>query len=125
MANGVKILLQAPDADRLGPTPIWDALDEAMALLADAPGKRAIVMYTDGRSTGNTHSLAEVMERATRASISINAVIPPPKIVDQLNPADLLERLAQATGGRKGHGTRLAGVGGAAFLIGQLMDVIR
>jgi hypothetical protein len=100
-------LLQVSDADRLGPSPLWDALDEAITLSADPSGRPAIVLFSDGKSSGNVHGLDEVIERARRLHVSVSVVVEGAgtfflaRTVSPLDPADLLERLTQATGGLK------------------------
>ena len=123
LSASVRGLLQVADGDRLGPTPIWDALDEATSYVATDSGRPAIILYSDGRSTGNRHGLSEVIDHATRAGVIVHVVIPPQSYtVDRLNPADLLDRLATATGGRRWMEMRLPG--SAAALVGQAMDVL-
>jgi len=124
LSANVRMLLQIQDIDRLGPTPIWDALDEAITLVADGRGRPVIVLYSDGRSSGNLHGLADVLAHATRTRVSINVVVPPQKLpVDHLNPADLMEELSSATGGRRMMEPRPPG--NAAAVISQLMEGLR
>ena len=46
-------VLAVPDEERFGPSPIWDAVDAGLDVLERETGKRALVLVTDGRSTGN------------------------------------------------------------------------
>ncbi len=55
----------------LGASPAWDAVDAAVNVLQSQPGRRAIVLVTDGRSTGNVHSLQEAIGRAQAAAVSV------------------------------------------------------
>jgi VWFA-related protein len=55
-----------------GPSPVWDALHEAIGSLASVEGRRAVLMLTDGRGTGNRHSVEEVAEYAARAGVLVN-----------------------------------------------------
>jgi len=122
LTGSVRGLLQVADADRLGPTPIWDALDQAIGLLAGSV-RPALILYSDGRSTANRHSLSEVVDHATRAGVIVHVIIPPQKFsVDRLDPADLLDRLASATGGRRWMELKLPG--SAAALVAQVMDLL-
>jgi hypothetical protein len=99
--------LQVADTDRLGPSPLWDAVDETIALVAGQTGRRAIVLFSDGKSSGNTHGLDEVTAHARQLGVSINAVVAGEsspgqgQSTDHLDPADLTESLVQATGGRQ------------------------
>ena len=99
--------LDPPDAERFGPSPIWDVVDEAVTTLAFGAARRTLIVVTDGRSTGNRHSLAEVAERAAAASVSVNVVmresertIPQDRTTAaRVRPGVFLERLARYTGG--------------------------
>lgn len=123
LSASMRTLLQVPDVDRLGPTPIWDALDDAISLLSDDNSRRAIILYTDGRSSGNVHGLSEIIDRATRAHVSIHAVIPPQRLSpDRLDPADLIEQLTSATGGQRLIEQRFPG--SAVALVSQIMDAM-
>jgi hypothetical protein len=124
LSGSVRLLLQSPDADRLGPTPIWDALDAAIDVVADGGGRPVIILYSDGRSSGNMHGLAEVLAHAKQTGAVISAVIPPPRLPpEHLDPADLIEQLTSATGGRRLMEARLPG--SAAALVAQIMEQMR
>jgi hypothetical protein len=117
---GLLEVLQVPERDRYGPTPIWDAIHEATTILAAEPGRRAIVLSTDGASTGNRHGLLAVTERAALAGTAVYVVrehlggtLGMMRMVDRTdNPWILLSsrfgeqvnvtmrKLADATGGR-------------------------
>jgi hypothetical protein len=106
LSASVRGLLQIPDAERLGPSPIWDALDEALTEAASDPsGRPAVVLFSDGKSSANVHGLDEVIDHATRLHVSIHAVVEGPGSVfmarspQALDPADLIGRLTSATGG--------------------------
>jgi hypothetical protein len=66
--------LRIPDDDRYGPSPIWDGVDAAVTALEPEPGQRAIILVTDGFSTGNRHGLAEVTRRAALAGVAVYVV---------------------------------------------------
>ena len=116
------------------PSPLWDAVDEALTLFPPEARRRAIVVVTDGRATGNRAPLAEVAERAMLAGIAVSIVelTPPtrslavPHSERAPGPTALLERLTAASGGvhrlvtpdaRGNHNTRTA--------IGQILDLMR
>ena len=67
-------LLDVPRDERFGPTPLWDAVDAAITALESEPGHRAIVLLTDGLSTGNHHSLSTVIDRAVDANVSVSII---------------------------------------------------
>jgi Mg-chelatase subunit ChlD len=97
-------LLQVPDADRLGPSPIWDGIDSAITLVEASNGRLAVVLLSDGKSTGNVRGLQEVTEHARQARVSINAVIEGDSsqgpIPPGLDPAELIGSIVRTTGGR-------------------------
>lgn len=70
----IRRALAAPSADRYGPSPIWDATDAAVGRLESEPGRRVIVLITDGLSTGNRLGLDAVADHAARSSVTIFVV---------------------------------------------------
>lgn len=63
--------VDVPDARRDGPSPIWDAVHEAVTLLAKEPQPRAVLLMTDGRATGNRRGLGEVADYAAQHSVPV------------------------------------------------------
>jgi Ca-activated chloride channel homolog len=70
----VRRALDPRDADRLGPSPIWDAVDSAVTALAQADGRRAVLLVTDGRGTGNRHSPEDVATRAALSGVAVSVL---------------------------------------------------
>jgi VWFA-related protein len=68
-------LLNVRDADRLGPSPLWDALAAAIEKLSHEAGSRAVLLWTDGHSTGNHLGLTDVINRATAAGVSVHLIV--------------------------------------------------
>jgi hypothetical protein len=66
--------LSPPTADRYGPSPIWDATDAAITSLESEPGRRVVVLITDGLSTGNRLGVDAVIDHAWRSSTAIFVV---------------------------------------------------
>ena len=117
------------------PSPLWDALDDAIALFEPARDRRQhILLITDGRATGNRVPLDEVIIRAMRADVAISVIEldPParglglPHSEKTPGPRALMERLTAETGGahravapdvRGTHQTRTA--------VGQILDLMR
>jgi VWFA-related protein len=96
-------VLRMDERDRIGPSPIWDAVDAATDLLAARPGQRAIILVTDGRATGNRKSLSAVVDHATQADVSVTVIargffFMPPDVTANA-PAVNLMLMAKATGG--------------------------
>ena len=93
---------------RSGPSPIWDALDEAISALEPEPGRRAAILITDGKATANQKDLADVASRAVLLGIPVStvAVGQGTFLIDQgsnqtavVSPGLALQRLSRATGG--------------------------
>jgi VWFA-related protein len=70
----VRRALDPREADRLGPSPIWDAVDSAVTALAQADGRRAVLLVTDGRGTGNRHSPEDVATRAALSGVAVSVL---------------------------------------------------
>jgi hypothetical protein len=70
----VRRALAVPGADRYGPSPIWDATDAAIVRLESEPGRRVVVLITDGLSTGNRLGLDAVVDHAVRSSVAVFVV---------------------------------------------------
>ena len=106
LSTSVRNLLQTADASRLGPSPMWDAIDQALPLTIDPNGRPAVVLFSDGKSSGNVHGLDEVIAHARQLGVAVSAVVEGPgtmllaRSTAALNPADAIERLTGATGGR-------------------------
>src|SRR5262249_33921180 len=105
--RAIETLLNVPDQDRGGPSPVWDAIDAAVNAFEHEPGRRAIVVVTDGMATGNRLGLAEVANHAANANVSVSAIgfEAPVKIrqnsttVIEVKPEVLLQGIAEYTGG--------------------------
>jgi Ca-activated chloride channel family protein len=118
LRRAARAVLAPRDADRFGPSPLWDGVETAVETLEPEPGRRGIVLVTDGRATGNVRSLAYAASHAIAADVPINIVAVPaemilpqtPTTAARVRPATLLEEMARATGG-------------ACLLIRQLEDV--
>jgi len=100
-------VLTVPETDRYGPSPVWDAVDGALGLLVGEAGRRAVIVWTDGRASGNRLSRHDVARRAGQLSIPVHVVSPVTETVIRLTgttgvrirPSVYLEWLAEATGG--------------------------
>ena len=105
--RAARLVWNIPRADRIGPSPLWDGVETAVQALEAERGRRAIVMVTEGRSTGNVHGMAEVTTRALFANVSINVIAVPTgmflrqdeQTYARVRPSVLLEQMAVATGG--------------------------
>jgi hypothetical protein len=101
-------LFEAPPVEWLGPSPIWDAVEGAVAALADESGHRAIVLVTDGQASGNVHGYSEVSAQAALSGVSVSTVtedsmlptIPMTTMASYgVDPALRLRSMADFTGG--------------------------
>jgi hypothetical protein len=90
-------------SNRVGPSPIWDAIDGTISLLAADSGRRAVIVMTDGLSTGNVHGVSDVINHAKTAGVSISGVFSGnPFVLWQewpVHPEVTLAEMAAATGG--------------------------
>jgi VWFA-related protein len=85
----------------LGGTALWDALHDAMAYLKQQPGRRAVVVLTDGRdennpgtAPGSAHTLDDVLAQLKDSGTTVYAIGLGPRV-----DADGLRRVAEASGG--------------------------
>jgi len=100
-------VLALPEGDRYGPSPIWDAAGGALELLVGEGGRRAVIIWTDGRASGNRWSRHDVARRAGELGIPIHVVSGPTETIIRLTettgvrirPGVYLEWLAAETGG--------------------------
>ena len=103
----VRKALDPRDADTFGPSPVWDAVDLAVETLANASGRRAILLVTDGRATGNRQSPENVGMRAIAARVAVSVVGEDWEMTLRqdastgvhVRPGVALEWIANATGG--------------------------
>ena len=84
-----------------GASPLWDALDGVIRSLDGASGRRAILVVTDGRTTGNTLSFAEFRRRLGQARVPVFVICAErPKDVDVADPSVRLRQVATVSGGQ-------------------------
>lgn len=94
-------VLAVPGVDTFGPSPIWDASDAVVTVLAREPGRRALVVWTDGMATGNVRSVKDAAARATAAGVSVHILAAGGDDVPlrAVSPRVALEWIAGETGG--------------------------
>jgi hypothetical protein len=84
-----------------GASPLWDALDGVVRSLDGASGRRAILVVTDGRATGNRLAFAEILLRLRQARVPVFFICAErPKDVEVADPSIRLRQLATASGGQ-------------------------
>jgi len=107
LLSAVGKALDPREADTLGPSPIWDAIDLAVAALARAEGRRAVLLVTDGRGTGNRLSPEDATTHAAAEGVAVSVVGEDWEMTIRqdgntgvrVRPGVALERIAIATGG--------------------------
>lgn len=82
-----------------GPSPLWDALVAAAAALTPSAHRQAIVVITDGRSTGNRLGFQEVLQRLERAGVRVCVLALDLTRRPGPDPAVRLRQIAERTGG--------------------------
>jgi Ca-activated chloride channel homolog len=85
----------------LGGTALWDALFDSMAYLGQQPGRRAVVVLTDGRdennpgtAPGSAHTLDDVLGQVRESGTTVYAIGLGPRV-----DKDGLTKVAEASGG--------------------------
>ena len=68
------IYLLKNDLDFGYPTRLWDASDESLARLEPMPGRKVLVLFTDGDDTASKTGLSKVMDRAREKDIMVYGV---------------------------------------------------
>ena len=88
------------------PSPIWDGVCAATAVLADAQGRRILILVTDGRARGNRVGFAGAFDCIRQTGTVVHAIRVHPRVgqggwVEDLSvdPSDNLKALAKASGG--------------------------
>jgi hypothetical protein len=90
------------------PSPIWDAIDAASALLDPEHGVRAIVVITDGKASGNRIGFDEMTARVLGTGVHVEVIAEAPEVVvaqqgsttaAAVRPSASIHRLADLTGG--------------------------
>ncbi len=57
-----------------GGTPLWDAVDVAMDTLAGRPGRRVVLVFTDGKDSQSRLKLKDAMRRAQQEEFMVYAI---------------------------------------------------
>lgn len=81
-----------------GRTALFDAVSELALTMERNPGKKVIIVLTDGGDNASVLTRQSAAERARKAGIPIFAVAEGDALKDNA-PANLLRRLAETTGG--------------------------
>jgi Ca-activated chloride channel family protein len=86
------------------PTRLYDAINESMAALTEADGRKVVLVFTDGDDTASRMDLGDVLERARDEEVMIYAIGLHSEYFDGMRqvrtrPDRGLKRLAEETGG--------------------------
>jgi hypothetical protein len=106
LADGRR-LLAVGDDEKTGPSPIWDAIDTSIRALESEPGRRAILIASDGRATGDALAALDVVRHAVSSGVIVQALVDNRQMVIaqggdvavSIQPWIGLKRLAAETGG--------------------------
>jgi hypothetical protein len=93
--------------ERTGPSPVWDVVSDALAALHSRQGRKAVLLITDGQTTGNRLGLADVADQAIASAVPVNIIFSgSSRLLNQalgmtarVLPDRPLSQLAGATGG--------------------------
>jgi Ca-activated chloride channel family protein len=100
LAATARETLGVPGVETFGPSPIWDSIDAVVAILAREPGRRALIVRTDGMATGNLLSVKDAAARARAAGVSVNMLAAGEEDkMRGISPRNALEWIAGETGG--------------------------
>jgi Ca-activated chloride channel family protein len=86
------------------PTRLYDAINESMAALKEADGRKVVLVFTDGDDTASRMDLGDVLERARDEEVMVYAIGLTSEYFDGMRqvrtrPDRGLKRLAEETGG--------------------------
>lgn len=108
LRNELRNALSHRREELYGPSPIWDSTYRAIESFPESGSRRAIILVTDGRATGNARSIEDVAMAAFRRRVSINIVgqdleyrfNQSPTTAVAVRPGNALQWLADVSGGR-------------------------
>ena len=86
------------------PTRLWDAVDESIRRLEPVPGRKVVLVFTDGADTASRRDLDDVMQQARAKEIMVYAIGLETEINSggrrqRSSPDRGLKKLAEETGG--------------------------
>lgn len=68
------IIDKLPEPIAYGASPVWDAVDAGVRSLSSAPGRRLLVMATDGRATASRASAEDAARNAAMHHVAVSFV---------------------------------------------------
>jgi Ca-activated chloride channel family protein len=107
LTSDARTVLRFKREEKSGPSPIWDAIDAATKALEPEPGRRGLIVVTDGRATGNKVGAQAAVERAMLAGITVHVLTEARPIiirqgvdtVARVRSGLVLQELTRLTGG--------------------------
>lgn len=107
LRNELGDALSVDDRETHGPSPIWDVVYDTVTMLSEEPAPRAMLLLTDGRSTGNLRSLEMASEYASMHGVAVHSILRNVEMqIPQgeqravaVRPWVALDRVARYTGG--------------------------
>jgi Ca-activated chloride channel family protein len=87
------------------PTRLWDAIDESIRRLEPVPGRRAVLVFTDGADTASRRDLDDVLQEARAKEIMVYSIGLETEIAPAGGPRQRsrpdrgLKKLSEETGG--------------------------
>jgi len=85
--------IERQPSDRLG-TPLYDAIYQSVEECKDEPGRRAVVVYTDGKNSEGTATVDEIISKAKNHKVRIFTI----GLGGDIEESEL-RKIAQRTGG--------------------------
>jgi Ca-activated chloride channel family protein len=88
-----------------GPSPLWDALAATVEALRREPGRRAVVVVTDGRATGNNVRFPIAAREVVMSGVEMHVIgptfanVPPERVATERDLMNRPAMIALATGG--------------------------
>ncbi len=82
-----------------GTTSLYDAIARSLQILEKRPGKRAVVVFTDGEDRSSQMSLTDI-ETMVESGNSVLFMISPKNAIEDDRLRKMLERLSERSGGR-------------------------
>ncbi len=103
-SNRDDLIASLKDLQFGNPTRLYDAINESMAALRQAEGRKVVLVFTDGDDTASRLGLGDVLDRAREEDIMVYAIGLQAEFfngqsVVRTRPDRGLKRLAEETGG--------------------------
>jgi hypothetical protein len=139
LIDDLERVFSEPPAMRTGPSPIWDAVDDAVRALGGSGGRRGVLLVSDGRASGNRLGMLDALQHAVEAGIVVSVlglggeiVIPQGRAAGggmtavRVRPEALIRQLAEDSGGlHVGHPRPVTGVPSPGPILARMVTGLR